>query len=63
MFFTDLQKMDVPSRLIVFPKAGHWPSWYEMAFYYLAHLEWFQQGARRRTAAVGRRAVCAQPGF
>jgi dipeptidyl aminopeptidase/acylaminoacyl peptidase len=41
--FTDLQKMKVPSRLIVFSKAGHWPSWYEMALYYTAHLEWFQQ--------------------
>ncbi len=42
-FFTDLQVRDVPSRLIVFPDAGHWPSWYEMAFYYLAHLDWFHQ--------------------
>ncbi len=42
-FFTDLQKMGVPSRLIVFPKAGHWPSWYEMAFYYLAHEDWFHR--------------------
>ncbi len=42
-FFTDLQKMNVPSRLIIFPRAGHWPSWYEMAFYYLAHLDWFHQ--------------------
>jgi dipeptidyl aminopeptidase/acylaminoacyl peptidase len=39
--FTALQKMKVPSRLVVFPKAGHWPSWYEMSFYYLAHLDWF----------------------
>ena len=39
--FTALQKMGVPSRLIVYSKAGHWPSWYEMAFYYLAHLDWF----------------------
>jgi dipeptidyl aminopeptidase/acylaminoacyl peptidase len=42
-FFTDLQVQDVPSRLVVFPEAGHWPSWYEMAFYYLAHLDWFHQ--------------------
>lgn len=41
--FTALQKMRVPSRLIVFPKAGHWPSWYEMSFYYLAHLDWFHK--------------------
>ncbi len=41
--FTALQKMRVPSRLIVFQKAGHWPSWYEMAFYYIAHLDWFNK--------------------
>lgn len=41
--FTALQKMRVPSRLIVFEKAGHWPSWYEMAFYYIAHLDWFHK--------------------
>jgi len=41
--FTNLQKMRVPSRLIVFEKAGHWPSWYEMAFYYIAHLDWFHK--------------------
>ncbi len=43
MYFTALQKQGVPSRLVVFPKAGHWPSWQEMAFYYNAHLDWFQQ--------------------
>jgi dipeptidyl aminopeptidase/acylaminoacyl peptidase len=42
-FFTDLQVRQVPSRLIVFPDGGHWPSWYEMSFYYLAHLDWFHQ--------------------
>ena len=42
-FFTALQKMNVPSRLIVYADAGHWPSWYEMALYYTAHLEWFQK--------------------
>ena len=42
-FFTDLQKMNVPSRLIVYAKAGHWPDWYEMALYYTAHLEWFHK--------------------
>jgi dipeptidyl aminopeptidase/acylaminoacyl peptidase len=41
--FTALQKMHVPSRLIVYENAGHWPSWYEMALYYTAHLEWFHQ--------------------
>ena len=43
MFFTDLQKMRVPSRLIVFEKAGHWPAWNEMALYYAAHLDWFHR--------------------
>jgi dipeptidyl aminopeptidase/acylaminoacyl peptidase len=42
-FFTDLQEMKVPSRLAVFSKAGHWPSWYEMAFYYDLHLDWFHR--------------------
>jgi dipeptidyl aminopeptidase/acylaminoacyl peptidase len=42
-FFTALQKMKVPSRLIVYSNAGHWPSWYEMALYYTAHLEWFNK--------------------
>jgi dipeptidyl aminopeptidase/acylaminoacyl peptidase len=41
--FTSLQKMKVPSRLIIYSNAGHWPSWYEMALYYTAHLEWFHQ--------------------
>ena len=41
--FTALQKMKVPSRLIIYSNAGHWPSWYEMALYYTAHLEWFHQ--------------------
>ncbi len=42
-FYTDLKKMNVPSRLIIYSNAGHWPSWYEMALYYTAHLEWFQK--------------------
>jgi dipeptidyl aminopeptidase/acylaminoacyl peptidase len=42
-FFTDLQVQDVPSRLVVYPDAGHWPGWYEMAFYYLVHLDWFHR--------------------
>lgn len=41
--FTALQKMGVPSRLIIYSNAGHWPSWYEMVLYYTAHLEWFQK--------------------
>ena len=42
-FFTGLQKMGVPSKLIIYSNAGHWPSWYEMALYYTAHLEWFHK--------------------
>ena len=42
-YYTALQKMNVPSRLIVFPSAGHWPAWHEMAFYYDAHLDFFHQ--------------------
>jgi dipeptidyl aminopeptidase/acylaminoacyl peptidase len=42
-FYTSLQKMNVPSRLIIYSNAGHWPSWYEMGLYYTAHLEWFHQ--------------------
>lgn len=42
-YHTALVKMGVPARLIVFPNAGHWPSWYEMAFYYNAHLDFFHR--------------------
>ena len=42
-FFTALQKMNVPSKLVIFSNAGHWPSWYEMGLYYTAHLEWFHK--------------------
>ncbi|HEV8483719.1 MAG TPA: S9 family peptidase [Blastocatellia bacterium] len=42
-FYTALQKMGVPSRLLIYSNAGHWPSWYEMALYYTAHLEWFNK--------------------
>jgi len=42
-FFTDLQKMGVPSRLVVFENAGHWPGWYDMVLYYAAHLDWFHR--------------------
>lgn len=41
-FFTDLQEMGVPSRLIVFDNDGHWPSSVKsMPLYYNAHLDWF----------------------
>ena len=43
-FFTDLQKMNVQSRLIVFPNDGHWPSGVKsMPLYYNAHLDWFHK--------------------
>jgi len=43
-FFTDLQRMGVPSRLIVFKNDGHWPSAVKsMPFYYNAHLDWFHK--------------------
>jgi dipeptidyl aminopeptidase/acylaminoacyl peptidase len=43
-FFTDLQKLRVPSRLIVFENDGHWPSSIKsMPFYYNAHLDWFHK--------------------
>jgi dipeptidyl aminopeptidase/acylaminoacyl peptidase len=43
-FFTDLQLMKVPSRLIVFKNDGHWPDDLKsMPVYYNAHLEWFRQ--------------------
>lgn len=43
-FFTALQKMGVPSRLIVFENDGHWPDYIKsMPFYYNAHLDWFHE--------------------
>jgi len=42
-YFTALRKMKVPARLVMFPDAGHWPAWHEMAFYYNAHLEFFHE--------------------
>ncbi len=43
-FFTALQKMNVPSELIVFVNDGHWPSYVKsMPVYYNAHLEWFSK--------------------
>ncbi len=43
-FFTDLQKMGVPSRLIVFKNDSHWPDHVKsMPVYYNAHLEWFHK--------------------
>jgi dipeptidyl aminopeptidase/acylaminoacyl peptidase len=42
-YFTALQERGVPSRLAVFPNAGHWPGWQEMLFYYGAHVDWFHR--------------------
>ncbi|TAJ16639.1 MAG: S9 family peptidase [Planctomycetota bacterium] len=42
-YYTALQARGVPSRLVVYPNAGHWPSWLEMAYYYNAHLDWFHR--------------------
>jgi dipeptidyl aminopeptidase/acylaminoacyl peptidase len=43
-FFTALQKMNVPSRLIIFKNDGHWPDTVKsMPVYYNAHLEWFHK--------------------
>lgn len=42
-YYTALKRHDVPARLIVFPNAGHWPAWHEMAFYYNAHVDFFHQ--------------------
>lgn len=42
-YFTALQERGVPSRLAIFPNAGHWPGWQEMLFYYGAHVDWFHR--------------------
>jgi dipeptidyl aminopeptidase/acylaminoacyl peptidase len=42
-YFTALRRRNIPARLVVYPGAGHWPAWHEMAFYYNAHLDWFHR--------------------
>jgi dipeptidyl aminopeptidase/acylaminoacyl peptidase len=42
-YYTALRKMNVPARLVIFPDAGHWPAWHEMAFYYNVHLDFFHE--------------------
>jgi dipeptidyl aminopeptidase/acylaminoacyl peptidase len=43
-YFTDLQKMGIESRLIVFENDGHWPSGIRsMPLYYNSHLDWFHK--------------------
>lgn len=44
MYFTDLQRRGIPSRLIIFKNDGHWPNFVKsMPLYYNAHLEWFHK--------------------
>lgn len=43
-YFTTLQHLGIPSRLIVFDNDGHWPADpASMPLYYNAHLEWFHR--------------------
>ena len=43
-YFTILQTLGIPSRLIIFDNDGHWPSNLKsMPLYYNAHLEWFHK--------------------
>ncbi len=43
-FFTTLQTMGIPSRLIIFKNDGHWPNYVKsMPLYYDAHLDWFHK--------------------
>lgn len=43
-YFSVLQTLGIPSRLIVFQNDGHWPSTLNsMPVYYNAHLEWFHE--------------------
>ena len=43
-YFTTLQTLGVPSRLIIFKNDGHWPDFVKsMPLYYDAHLNWFHK--------------------
>lgn len=43
-YFTTLQTLGIPSRLIVLDNDGHWPGGLRsMPLYYNAHLEWFHK--------------------
>ncbi|MGN0216395.1 MAG: S9 family peptidase [Prevotella sp.] len=43
-YFSTLQTLGIPSRLIVLKNDGHWPSTLRsMPLYYNAHLEWFHK--------------------
>jgi dipeptidyl aminopeptidase/acylaminoacyl peptidase len=63
MFFDDLQARGVPSRLIAFENAGHWPSWYEMGLYYAAHLDWFHRYLGGAPSPFDPRALAEGAGF
>ena len=43
-YFTTLQTLGIPSRLIIFKNDGHWPNFVKsMPLYYDAHLAWFHK--------------------
>jgi dipeptidyl aminopeptidase/acylaminoacyl peptidase len=43
-FFTAMQKMGVPSEILIFSEDGHWPNPVKsMPVYYNAHLDWFHR--------------------
>jgi dipeptidyl aminopeptidase/acylaminoacyl peptidase len=43
-YFSTLQTLDIPSRLIILKNDGHWPSNIKsMPLYYAAHLDWFHR--------------------
>ncbi len=43
-FFTELRRIGVPARIIIFKNDGHWPNWVKsMVLYYDAHLDWFHK--------------------
>jgi dipeptidyl aminopeptidase/acylaminoacyl peptidase len=43
-YFTTLQTLGIPSRLIILKNDGHWPSTLKsMPLYYAAHLDWFHK--------------------
>ena len=50
-YFTALQTLNIPSRLIVLKYDGHWPSTLKsMPLYYNAHLDWFHTYLGGKTA-------------
>jgi len=42
-YYTGSQEDERTRATRRYPNAGHWPSWYEMAMYYDAHLDFFHQ--------------------